>query len=252
LNARYDSGILYTDRFVGRLKDKIQQLGLLDKTIIIILSDHGEELFHRKYGATHGHSLYDELVRVPLIFYSPALIRPRKIRHFQPSLVDVYPTLLDLVNVKVSNLRVQGKSLAGILMGGDVPGESWAVSEAVDKGPEKKAIRLTRGESKGKFIFTIDQPILTINIPPANPNSRFPNKYKHQALHMRSESGKEFFDLVSDPGEKTNMDARDFFLKEHLQNRMNNYLKSTPKPEKGASVEINRALKEKLESLGYL
>lgn len=74
--AKYDGDIRRTDFYVGVLMDKLNELGLTDNTIIVITSDHGEDLGGRmppeavlQYG--HGHHLYDEVLLVPLIFHNP-------------------------------------------------------------------------------------------------------------------------------------------------------------------------------------
>ena len=63
----YDGEIAFTDRAVGALLDGLGERGLLKNTLVVLLSDHGQEFFeHGAYG--HGHSLYGEVLRVPLVF----------------------------------------------------------------------------------------------------------------------------------------------------------------------------------------
>ena len=66
LVARYDGGILHADSVLGKLFDKLEELGLWDETLIVVTSDHGEALGNR--GAYRGHGLsWEEGLRVPLI-----------------------------------------------------------------------------------------------------------------------------------------------------------------------------------------
>jgi len=66
----YDEEISYTDKYIGVLIDSLDELGLMDNTIIVLTSDHGEEFMERtRIG--HGSSLYRELIHVPLIIYNP-------------------------------------------------------------------------------------------------------------------------------------------------------------------------------------
>jgi len=68
----YDAEVAYFDRCFGELLDELGHRGLLDKTIIVLTADHGEELFeHDRLG--HGYSLYDELLWVPLVFAGPGI-----------------------------------------------------------------------------------------------------------------------------------------------------------------------------------
>ncbi len=73
----YDGEIAYTDSEIGRLLDKLRGQGLLENTLIVFTSDHGEE-FLEHGGFEHGHSLYDELVHVPLILHWPARLAPAR------------------------------------------------------------------------------------------------------------------------------------------------------------------------------
>ncbi len=101
----YDAGIRYTDDCLGRLMQKLRERGDWEDTVLVIVSDHGEELGER--GATgHGHTLYEEMIRVPLIVRIPEKWRQRwslapPARVSKPvELVDVLPTLLDLLQVE--------------------------------------------------------------------------------------------------------------------------------------------------------
>jgi len=94
--AGYDGNILYTDYYLGQLFSKINQLGLSNNTIIIIFSDHGEEL--NEHGSLgHGYTLFEEVTHVPLILsiphsYSRTLNQPVE-------LIDIAPTLLNILGI---------------------------------------------------------------------------------------------------------------------------------------------------------
>jgi arylsulfatase A-like enzyme len=101
---RYDQEILYADRELGRL---LQKLGPND--IVAIVSDHGEEFFEHD-GFEHGHTLYDELLRVPMIIRAPGLPAGRS--DAPVSLLDTTPTLLALAGAPASG--TDGRSLIGV------------------------------------------------------------------------------------------------------------------------------------------
>jgi len=66
----YDEEIAYTDEYVGKLINTLKEQGLYDNTIIVLTSDHGEELLDRnRFG--HGDTLYNELLHIPLIIHNP-------------------------------------------------------------------------------------------------------------------------------------------------------------------------------------
>jgi arylsulfatase A-like enzyme len=91
LHHTYDAAVATADEYVGRVLDKLSALGLDDETIIVFTSDHGEELFEHGL-LSHGHSLHEELVRVPLILAGPGIpsgARTDKLisnRHIAPTL----------------------------------------------------------------------------------------------------------------------------------------------------------------------
>ncbi|MCD4751028.1 MAG: sulfatase [Thermoanaerobaculales bacterium] len=110
----YDAAIRYTDGAIGKLLDRLESLGISDKTIVIITSDHGE-LFG-EHGAVNHYSLYDENVLVPLIIGDPrAAGRPRRVAQ-QVRLVDILPTLCDLLGLEPPD-GIDGFSLKGLLEG---------------------------------------------------------------------------------------------------------------------------------------
>jgi arylsulfatase A-like enzyme len=72
ITAAYDEEIAYVDDQLRRLFRGLRDQGLFDSTLVILTSDHGEELFDHGL-ASHGHDLYGELVRVPLVMAGPGI-----------------------------------------------------------------------------------------------------------------------------------------------------------------------------------
>jgi hypothetical protein len=103
---QYDGEIAYTDAQVGRLVDTLQQLGMYDRTIVVLMSDHGEQFYeHGEEG--HGRSLHAEEMRVPLIIKPPTgLDRAQRIKGLIEE-VDIAPTLLGLAGVE-ADARFEG------------------------------------------------------------------------------------------------------------------------------------------------
>ncbi len=108
---RYDAEIAFVDAEVGRLIASLHQLR--GPTIFVLTSDHGEE-FKEHGGNYHGSSLYEEQIRVPLIIAVPGL-KPTVVRS-PAQLVDIAPTLLELLGIRVPE-SVRGRSLLPELMG---------------------------------------------------------------------------------------------------------------------------------------
>ncbi len=107
--ARYDAEIAYTDDCVGRILDRIDDLGLRDTTTVVILSDHGEEFLEHRF-VEHAWTLYNEVLHVPLIIRSPGRIAPQRIAT-RVSTVDVFPTLLELAGIPHERTDLSGFSL---------------------------------------------------------------------------------------------------------------------------------------------
>lgn len=108
IRALYDAGVEATDRQVGRIVDKLAELGILDETLLVISSDHGEEF--REHGRFIHGQIYDEVARVVLLFRLPGLVPSGGASLHPVGLVDVMPTILDLVGVR-ARTAAEGRSL---------------------------------------------------------------------------------------------------------------------------------------------
>jgi arylsulfatase A-like enzyme len=136
----YDGEIAFTDAHVARVLARLDELGLAQDTIVVIVSDHGEEF--GEHGATrHGYTLYQEAVRVPLIVRVPG-IAPRRVAEVVSG-VDVMPTLLEACGVEAP-APIEGRSLLALARGETLP-EREALSEVRwHAGQDMRALRAGR------------------------------------------------------------------------------------------------------------
>jgi arylsulfatase A-like enzyme len=105
----YDGSIRGMDAEIARLVERIEELGLRDRALLAFYADHGEE-FHEHGNMWHGRTVYGEMMRVPLIFWSPGrLAQGRKVEE-PVQLIDVMPTLLDVSGLPAPK-EAQGQSL---------------------------------------------------------------------------------------------------------------------------------------------
>lgn len=112
LEGLYDEEVAFSDHQLARLMARLDKQGMSEGTMVIVLSDHGEEFVeHGRF--FHGHSLYRELLEVPLVIWYPPLGKGVEVDDMV-SLVDVFPTLIELFDGKKPD-HCQGKSLAPLL-----------------------------------------------------------------------------------------------------------------------------------------
>jgi arylsulfatase A-like enzyme len=99
LIGQYDAAIAYTDTLLERIVGAMDEIDLLKNTLLVITSDHGEE-FYEHGNWQHGRQMYNEVVRVPLVFRFPTRLEHE--RRMDPAmLVDVFPTIASLAGVDV-------------------------------------------------------------------------------------------------------------------------------------------------------
>jgi arylsulfatase A-like enzyme len=218
--------IRFTDAGIGRLLAALRELGLDRNTLIAFTADHGEEFLERGW-LGHIRSLYEELVRVPLIIRAPAGTGQPRTVPTPVSLVSLTPTLLDLLGIDISPFRFQGPSLAPQILGAPGPETDPGVvfAEVVFRG------------------FTL-------------PTSTF----KHAVLGQRFKlirdartGALEIYDLHADPGERNNLapERADLvrrmlpLVKQHLQ-----LARERPTEEKAPQLSDRDV--EVLRELGYL
>lgn len=231
VTALYDSGILYTDAQLGLLLARLEERRLLDRTLLIVTSDHGEELWdHGHWG--HGRAMFDHQSLVPLIVHVPPAMRaalrlsagPEVIRQ-QVRLVDLYPTILDLLGIPLEH-RVHGRSLRPLLAGGRLPALE-AFSESVYWGPVE--VKALRGE-RYKYMRGV----------PKKPDD--PEHERWEAL----------FDLAADPTEKTEVQERNREILARMRLLVDGILRAGGVAEEALPPGLDPEVRAQLRALGYL
>ncbi len=236
----YDGEIRYTDEsLIGPLVAKLKALGIYDRTMIVLTSDHGEEFF--EHGSwTHTHSVYDEVLRVPLIvkfFGSRNAGRTVRTPVFG---VDVMPTIVKELGIGLSSGGLDGKSLLALADRGDEAagnapraGISDLVSHVMDKHIPGK-VALVRPPYK----FILNEPYspedLAYFVSPPPPLAEV-----------------EVFDVSPDPGETRNLASERPELVREFRALLREIYKPRRKPG-AAKVEMGEDLLKQLKSLGYL
>jgi arylsulfatase A-like enzyme len=219
--SQYDGEIRYLDEEIKKLINYMNEKGLLENTIIVFTSDHGEGLGEHNYYFEHGWFAYQDQVSVPLFIYIPNEKKCMKIRE-PVELLDLAPTLVELLKILVPE-DFQGKSLLRYL-NGKKRKTGFIYSQTPKEYPDLyKTLRL------GKWKYIIDR-----------------------------DGKEEFYNLARDPGETVNLaDSSDGTNKCFLL--LKKSIKTGPwvstKTIKGKTVkkkELDEEKKKNLESLGYL
>ncbi len=133
--ARYDGEIAYLDSHLKVLFERLEALGLLDRTLVAITSDHGEALGEDGFYFAHGHSVGADLVRVPLAFVGPGVLSGGVLAG-PISNLDIFATVLDFLSIEVP-AATQSASLWPLLTG-DASQE--APRPAFTEGPQQVGI----------------------------------------------------------------------------------------------------------------
>lgn len=112
--SQYDGSILYIDTQIGRLLYHLKNIGLYENTLIILTADHGEMLGEHSLYFRHT-TCYEENIKVPLIIKFPHSFVKRKTVSKQISLIDIAPTILEMLKIK-KPAYMQGESLMAFIM----------------------------------------------------------------------------------------------------------------------------------------
>ncbi|HEY6322355.1 MAG TPA: sulfatase [Thermoanaerobaculia bacterium] len=210
--ALYHAEVAYADRQVGRFLDGLRELGLEDRTVVAVVSDHGEEFWDRleqegrlgyETNSDHGHTLYQELVHVPALLRIPG--RKAAVVRDPVQLVDLFPTLLRAVGVEPP--ASQGRDLTPLLGGRAAdPANPANPAETAGTAPSPGELAVPGGsEAPGGERATLMADVILHGRPRWSVR-RGPWKLvaaRDPALPV------ELYDLRQDPGERTNLAARE-------------------------------------------
>jgi arylsulfatase A-like enzyme len=232
----YDGEVRYTDEaLIGPLIAKLKQLNLYDRTLIAFTSDHGEEFYdHNSWG--HGHQLYDESLKVPLLVKFPgSKFRGTKISNIV-TLVDVMPTILDELRIDYSELLLDGKSLFPVIQGKDKGDRSFLADIGNNVLNSHVPQKISTNSGTEKFIL----------------NRKFAEEDLSFFKYPPPKTGPvELYELANDPQERHNIADKRATLVNQLIRTIDDLYKQARK-RKPLKPEIDEDLKEQLRALGYI
>ena len=225
--ALYDGEIAQNDASFGRLVDDLRARRLLDRSAVVFTADHGEE-FHEHGGWRHAESLYEEVLRVPLVLRMPGGAAAGKTVADPADQIDIAPTLLDLAGVAAPP-ELPGASLLPVIGGGPAPPReslAWLRHPAFDVA----AIR----DGNWKWL-------------------------RHEGAPRTASGGvgggepaEALFDLEADPGERQNLLEAEPARRRALALRVKTARARFGRGEGTKEVDIDPELDAELRALGYL
>jgi len=231
IRALYDGEIRFTDEHVGRVLDKLAALGLLEKTVVLLVSDHGDEFFeHGNKG--HHRTVYDEVIHVPFVLRLPGKAHAGQRVEDQVSLVDVLPTLLESAAIAVPP-DAEGISVRHFFEG-TPPQRDAVYSEFYDK--QGFNLQVARRTAADKTIHHF-------------------NRITHP-----TRGAVEYYELATDPRERDDRSGQRCDAVDSSLTKMGGWLNQQWRAERSAeaaagghsSIKIDNETMERLKSLGYV
>jgi tetratricopeptide (TPR) repeat protein len=215
----YDGEIAFVDEQVGRCMSWLRANGIDERTVLVIMGDHGEGLGSHGEG-THGYYVYDYALRVPFLVVAPFRELAGVRVDSQVSVVDVFPTVLELSGIEVAT-EGHGRSLLPVMFDPGSGGDAYAYGESM------------------------------------TPNLQFGWSALHSLRSSRYKLIKaprpELYDLTTDQGETTNVFDRQPVVAGDLMKRLDRLIAETsrdaPEPE---TADLDEETLERLAALGYV
>ncbi len=218
---RYDAEIRFFDAEVGRLIDELRRRDMLDDSLLVFTSDHGEFLGEHDYWFCHGETVFRELVHVPFFVRfpratssstKPPLGGARRVQDLVGH-IDVWPTIV----------------------------EAFGLDAPKSRGTSLFATQLPTGRVLPQFLG-----------PVRNPNRHLGVTDGRWRVLMVKSSDPQLFDLSQDPGEKRDVAAANPDVIESLRTRYTEFMSEDMRPwSTAARPELDAATKRDLGNLGY-
>jgi arylsulfatase A-like enzyme len=212
------------DAQFGRILQTLVDRGELEKTLIVIFADHGDD-FMEHGEPTHRQYLYDTTLVVPLILYP--FLGGRSVIGNQVSLVDLFPTLMSLLNVNTNNV-MDGESLLPIIYNNN----EFNIEKSIRNAYSETIFELIEGDSE-------------IDVLTCYASLR---AYPWKLIWDRLEDSYELYNLESDPSEQKNLVKNHPQISADMSLKLRDLAKGLPQGVKTS----NDLLVKRLEALGYL
>ena len=238
--AAYDAEIRSVDEAFAVLLAGLEELGLAEDTLVIFTSDHGEELGEHGVVGWHSHTLYDELLRVPLVIRFPGGRHAGTTVGAQVRLLDLAPTVLGEIGLEVP-AGFEGVDLTRVLTGLATP--LPAVSQLdLPFGENQISLRTARWKLYPRAAFAGDP--FADGPPPLAVRARnFVERWRRPFA---------LFDLVADPGETGDAVGAHEDVSDALRQTLGSLKTARRGPPVVPTVIVDATTEERLRVLGYV
>jgi len=222
--ALYDGEIREVDDQLGILFDYLKKEQLMENTLIIFTSDHGEEFNEHGLFGVHSHTLYDELLHVPLICRCPQVPSERTVIKEQVQSIDIFPTILQIADIQYKDVPIQGTSFLPLIKNQNLKrNPNIAFSE--------------RTPSDGRFLRSLRDSS---------------QKYIFEEELKKGEIKHYYFDLINDPEEQFNLTLPQRKLRQ-MFNQVHFLIEEGKKTDEIVKTKkIDKETLETLKALGYI
>lgn len=229
----YDSSIYWIDYNIGRIMQTLRELRLADKTMVVIVSDHGEAFFEHGIEG-HARNLYREVLNTPWIIVPPFRLEPGVVVNQRVANVDVWPTLLDILGLPPLP-GAEGQSALPLIL-----------AAADDSNGDADT------ETDRSFFAQLDRSWGKVGADPEPTTSIVKGPYRLNFATNRPER-LELFDHSVDPREKRNVAAEKANVANELRADVEAFL-AKPKTQwdKAPEVELDEMHQAQLRALGYV
>ncbi len=183
--AQYDANVLVADQYIHKLLEEMRSLGLLEESLVIVAADHGESLGEHNSWFEHGPLPYNTTAHVPLVFVMNGLPAGRRVDR-PVELVDLYPTLRELIAPEQDVPGLEGHSLWPLLRDGE-PQQAAVFRQAFSGAGRRPNLYSSVQESTWKLVFN--------------------SGGKRLRAVASATGGFELYDLSQDPLESRNLAA---------------------------------------------
>jgi arylsulfatase A-like enzyme len=231
----YQSAILWSDDALRRVREALADAGTLDRSILVLASDHGETFGEH---GVHGHArnVLTPVIHVPLVFRLPFPVEALRVASQIPN-IDIAPTLLDLAGVPTPE-QFEGTSLLPLMTS----------ETAADDRPSYAALgaplfldaSVQTAVTTGAWTYARNAPA----------SEEEPEAYVSRAV---APGEKFLFDRSVDPGEKVNLADLEKRRAEQMQAKLDRHLAESPLEDvKEEGIRIDPGIADRLRAMGYL